>query len=100
MVEMSESSRWEKELAQFEKVLAEPAGQAIVIVGPAGSGKSRLLTSMVMRGEKVEKFHFEGKIHHVGPTTRPNDVLREIGKWAGGVVAPINAKSILGRLEE
>jgi tetratricopeptide (TPR) repeat protein len=100
MVEMSESSRWEKELAQFEKVLAEPAGQAIVIVGPAGSGKSRLLTSMVMRGEKGEKFHFEGKIHHVGPTTRPNDVLREIGKWAGGVVAPINATSILGRLEE
>ena len=46
MAEMSEAIRWKKELAQFEKVLADPKGQAIVIVGPERSGKSRLLTSM------------------------------------------------------
>ncbi len=100
MAEMSESRRWEKELAQFDEVLANPKGQAIVIVGPERSGKSRLLTSMVMRGEKAEKFHFEGKIHHVGPTTRPNDLLREIVGGPPEVVVHVGPEAVFQSLAE
>jgi len=85
MIEMSESSRWEKELAQFQEVLANPKGQAIVIVGPERSGKTTLLRNMLMLGEKGEKFHVDGKIYRVGPNDNSNKVLRDIG-WPSGAV--------------
>lgn len=98
MTEMSESNRWEKELAQFQEVLANPTGQAIVIVGPEGSGKSTLLTEMVLRSEKDEKLHTDCKIYRVGPRDRPNDVIGEIGRGTGGPLTYLIARDILERL--
>jgi len=95
MAEMSESSRWEKALAQFHEVLANPKGQAIVIVGPADSGKSRLLSNMVISGEKLEKFHFDGKIYGVGPSDNPNKLLKDIARRSGGSEVYLEEKYIL-----
>jgi hypothetical protein len=98
MAEMSESNRWAKELAQFDEVLANPKGQAIVIVGPERSGKSELLRTMVIRGEKSGKFHVEGKIYGVGQNDLPKEILREIGNWSSGQIPRMEARSIVGRL--
>ena len=98
MVEMSKQSHWEKELTRFHEVLASPKGQAIVIVGPEGSGKSSLLRAMVMRGKKVEKFYCDGKIHHVGPNDNPNKVLRDIVPSYKGGLAFLELENILRSL--
>ncbi|NQT01813.1 MAG: hypothetical protein HQ580_07320, partial [Planctomycetes bacterium] len=100
MAEMSELSRWERELAQFNEVLAEPEGQAIVIVGPAGSGKSDLLGTMVLRGKKGEKFQCYGNIYRVGPSDHPKSILQKIGSEYGGKMVYIGAKYVLERLRE
>ena len=100
MSEMSESSRWENELAQFYKVLENPKRQAIVIVGPAGSGKSTLLSMMVMIAKKFERLMCEGNIYRVGPNDNPINILREIGRWPSGTVTKFQAKTILERLRE
>ncbi len=94
---MSQQNRWEKELAQFQEVLANPKGQAIVIVGPEGSGKSALLRNMVMLGEKGEKFHVDSKIYRVGPNDNSIKVLRDIG-WPSGTVTYLGARPFLERL--
>jgi|GEM_PF-1452782 len=62
MAEMSEQNRWKKELAQFQKVLANPAGQAIVIVGPPESGKSALLETMLEEARDHHSYAVERAI--------------------------------------
>ncbi|MBW7988798.1 MAG: hypothetical protein FVQ84_02080 [Planctomycetes bacterium] len=98
MDEMTESSRWEKALLQFREVYANTKGQAIVIVGPERSGKSRLLGNMMMHGENEKKFHYDGNIYRVGPNDNPTDVLREIGRWKSGIVIKFQTKTILESL--
>lgn len=39
----------QRELERFQEVLADPAGQAVVVVGPAGMGKTWLLNKMQRR---------------------------------------------------
>ncbi len=88
MAEMSDLSRWEKELSLFNEVLANPRGQAIVIVGPAGSGKSTLMTMMVAYAKKHEKFICEGcNIYGVRPNDIPNKLLQDIVIKPGEIAA-------------
>jgi len=98
MAEISEQNRWEKELAQFQKVLANPTGQAIVIVGPEGSGKSALLTILVAHAKKVKEFQCDGNIHRIGPGDHPNNILGAIGKGTGGPLIYLSVGSIIERL--
>ena len=100
MEQLKEPSRWEKEIALFQKLLADPKGQAIVIVGPEKSGKSTLLRNMVILGEKAEEFHCESQILHTGPNDKPIEVLRRIGRWPSGTVAHVESKTILGTLSD
>src|SRR3972149_2469170 len=41
-----------KELAEFAKILEDPRGQAILVVGQSGMGKTLLVNEMVKRAEK------------------------------------------------
>jgi energy-coupling factor transporter ATP-binding protein EcfA2 len=100
MAEISEQNRWEKEINQFLEVLENPTGQAVVIVGPPGSGKSMLLSYMVMLGERVKKFRVEGKIHHVGYNDNPNNVIKEIVRRPGETVTHLEGSIILERLSD
>ena len=74
----------EKELEQFAKVLEEPKGQAVVIVGEAGSGKSALLEEMLKgaKASKVWKCDTRGFL--VRPKPPVTELIRNIGEWRLG----------------
>ena len=98
MDQITEPSRWEKEITLFHELLVDPKGQAIVIVGPEKSGKSTLLRNMVMFSEKAEGFHCESQILHTGPNDNYTDVLRKIGERHSGKLTFLESGSILERL--
>jgi MoxR-like ATPase len=62
------------ELEQFKKVLEDPKGQAVLVVGPEGMGKTMLINKM---GEVAEK-HFALKCGWVRYEVTPTDSVDSI----------------------
>jgi len=70
----------EQELAQWSALLAEPAakGQAVVIVGKYGMGKTWLLEQMVQTAQKHPPLQCFAARYVMGPDESPGMVLRVI----------------------
>ena len=90
----------EEAMARFKEVLADKRGQAVVIVGDPGIGKSSLLHSMVMYAEKNRDFHCDCNIYKGGEVKDTNALLKSIGKWPSGAVANLSHKTTLKRLSD
>ncbi len=90
----------EKAKARFKEVLADRRGQAIIIVGAEGSGKSSLLNSMVINAEKNENLHCDCNIYNGSEVKETATLLRSIGRWPAGVVTYNSPKMILERLSK
>ena len=86
------------ELEQFKKVLEDPRGQAILVVGQAGMGKSMLANEVVRQaeqgvlGEKTLKIKCWSVSYHIAPTDDVNKTMEQIILEAIDAASPFKKK--------
>ena len=99
MERITQISTGEDVLAQFNKVLADPAGQAVVIVGPPKSGKSSLLTMLL--GAAREQSHIVREAVF-GPRNNPSEILSALAGERAGSITDVETfwKHLYGQARE
>ncbi|UCC31759.1 MAG: tetratricopeptide repeat protein [Phycisphaerales bacterium] len=83
------------ELEQFDQVLASPKGQAVVVVGQAGMGKTMLVDRMKHRAESHSGFKCGAVRYEVTPTDPPGGTMALMLEDAVSA-ARASKKTILG----
>ncbi len=84
MVQIKRFIGRKKELEQFTKVLEEPKGQAVIIVGAKGSGKSALLEEILKAAKASEVWKCDTRGFSVRPSPPVSELIRNIGEWRLG----------------
>lgn len=88
----------QQELKEFEEALRKPEGQAILVVGQAGMGKSWLIEEMVARAESGTLFQCEpgpecwAMSYEIRPTDSVNRIVEQIVTDACEAAQPIRQK--------
>jgi tetratricopeptide (TPR) repeat protein len=86
------------ELEQFDKVLKEPKGQAVLVVGQAGMGKTWLVNEVAKLAEKRllrikgDKLKCWSVCYRVTPTDNVNTIMEQIIVDATEAASPIREK--------
>lgn len=87
------------ELDAFKKVLEDPAGQAVLVVGQAGMGKTWLVNEMAERAEAGSDGKCFWLRYEVTPTDPANSVMAEIMNDAADAIDSLRggARKLIGR---
>ncbi len=86
------------ELAQFKKVLEDPRGQAVLVVGQAGMGKSMLVNEVIEQaeqgvlGQKPLKVKCWSVSYQITPTDDVNKTMEQIILDATDAASPMKKK--------
>ncbi len=81
------------ELEQFKEVLKNPKGQAVLVVGKAGLGKTWLVNEMARRSENDSSFKCFSLRYEVTPTDPANTVMTDIMNDAADAIDSVRNKA-------
>ena len=68
----------EKEIAQWQRVLADPRGQAVLVVGQPGMGKTLLVNEMARLAREHPEFECGSVRYEVTPNNSPYSIMESM----------------------
>ena len=85
------------ELEQFKEVLKNPKGQAVLVVGQAGMGKTWLVNEVAERMENKSALKCFSLRYEVTPTDPANTVMTDVMNDAADAIDSVRNKARLVR---
>ena len=82
------------ELDRFKQLLQDPRGQAIIVVGGKGRGKSWLVDKMTEEAEDGLDYHVVPLRYSVTPTDPVGTVMNEIMNNAADAIWSLRGKAV------